>query len=502
MPPRACDSTGLGAVESSEPSGSKDALGGGFRASALWLAASVATGLACGGGAIALSALADAACAAHGLAWWTVLALPACGLATVGLYRLTDTSFSLGTVDVLACNRTGKDVPLRLAPCIMLGTALTLLGGGSVGKEAAALQLGGAVATGVASRFPSLREGKATLVMAGLAAAFSARLFAPAAGVLFVAEAARMRRDQVLSWRMLSVPVAALVAWGLARVFDVGCLWDTGFGSAMLFEPIPEAALVGVLAALTGMVFVAVLKLVRTVCFTFVRSAFARVLAGSVLVSGLLLVGGDAFCGTGAVQITAALAGQAVPYEALAWKFALTVLCLGFGLKGGEIMPVLCMGACLGCSLANMAGADVALLSAVGTVALFATCTGCPLAALALGVEAFGAAPLPCFAVAVLLACAFTRRFSLYDSGTWMLDVAWADAKRHLREDGELVFGRQADGCERSGCGRRHGRFRGAVFCVRRFFGDDSKRDDSAGGVSVKRSPAKGDTTRSRKELE
>lgn len=390
-----------------------------------WLVLSVACGVVCGGGAIALSALADAACALHTKAPWLVFLLPVCGCATLALYRVTKTPFDLSTVDVLFCNRTKKEIPARLAPCIMAGTALSLLGGGSVGKEAAALQLGGALCAGASAHFSRLSAYKDTLVMAGIAAAFSALLFAPVTAVLFVAEVMRLKRKQVFSWRMLSVVIASFVAWGLSSVFDIGCLWDV-LKDAPLNAPVfpaytAEAVLLGLMAALVGVSFVLVLKLTRTVCFTFIQNSAVRVIIGSVVVLCLLLVGAADYSGTGAVQITAALTGQALPYEALAWKAALTVLCLGFGLKGGEIMPLLCMGACLGCSLGVMTGVDTAFLSAVGMVSLFATCTACPFAALALSVEAFGVSVLPCCVVAVFFACVFTRTFSLYNSGTWII---------------------------------------------------------------------------------
>jgi H+/Cl- antiporter ClcA len=392
-----------------------------------WLVLSVACGIVCGGGAIALSALADAAYSVYAKTPWLVFLLPVCACATLALYHVTKTPFDLSTVDVLFCNRTKKEIPARLAPCIMVGTALSLLGGGSVGKEAAALQLGGALCAGASVHFSRLNAYKDTLVMAGIAAAFSALLFAPVTAVLFVIEVMRLKRKQVFSWRMLCVAIASFVAWGLSCAFDIGCLWDVlkdcPLAAHIFPEYTAEAVLLGLLAALVGVSFVIVLKLTRTLCFTFIRNNAVRVIVGSVVVMCLLFAGGGGYSGTGAIQITAAITGQTLPYEAFAWKAAITVLCLGFGLKGGEIMPLLCIGACLGCSLGVMTGVDTAFLSAVGMVSLFATCTACPFAALALSVEAFGVCVLPCCVIAVFCSCVFTRKFSLYNSETWIIPL-------------------------------------------------------------------------------
>ena len=451
----------------------------------LWILASAVCGLLCGGGAIVLSELADMACAEHEQAWWLTFCLPVCAFLSVGVYRIGAIPFSLGTVDVLTWNRTKKDIPLGLAPCIMVGTALTLLGGGSVGKEAAALQLGGALASGLGSRIAWLRDKKPYLLMAGLAAAFSALLFAPVAAIFFVFEASRTSRlsssecrsrkdctsgsnrtsgtdctssldctsrldcksrtsilsrislairticSQIFSLPTLGVCIASFVAWGLASVFKVGRLWGTAVSVPLFPNLAAESVVVGILSALVGIAFVLLLKLLRTFTFSVIRSDSVRVLIGSVIVVALLCLGGSMCSGTGAVQIGEAVYGGGTSPEAFVWKFVLTILCLGFGLRGGEIMPVLCIGACLGCSMAFMTGTDTSVMSALGMIALFATCTACPLAALALSVEAFGVGILPSCVVAVFCACVFTRKFSLYDSGTWIIELGTKERSDH-----------------------------------------------------------------------
>lgn len=415
---------------------------GRIRTFALWAAASAGIGLACGAGAVLLSALVEAAFAANQAAGWLACALPVCGVATVALYRAGKVPFDFGTVDVVARMRQRGAIPFALAPLIMAGTALTTLGGGSVGKEAAALQLGGAVASRIARTRREFDDAHGVLIAAGMAAAFSALMFAPLAATCFVLELSRFSRPRLLRWRTLCIPAAALVAFALANAFGVGRLWAGSAALPAFPNLLFESAVVGAMAALAGMAFCALLKLAHTASVTFVKSPWARMLVGGAAVAVLVQATGGAYGGTGAAQIAQATAGEALPYSAFAWKFLVTVACLGFGFKGGEIMPVLSLGACLGCAFAQMMGADTAFLSCVGMVALFGACSGCPVAAVVLGAEAFGWAGLAWYAVAVLLACAFTRRFSLYDTHTWTLDVAWASTVEHLKDDVDLVRGR------------------------------------------------------------
>ena len=132
------------------------------------------------------------------------------------------------------------------------------------------------------------------------------------------------------------------------------------------------------------------------------------------------------YCGTGLSQIEAALAGEALPWWAFIVKAALTLLTLAGGFKGGEIMPVLAIGACLGAtifsvalaffpaSVLDAAGALRSLGAIAGMAAFFAACTNCPLSALVFAGELFGFASLPATVVAIVPAYLIARRVSLY----------------------------------------------------------------------------------------
>lgn len=61
--------------------------------------------------------------------------LPVAGLCSYGAYRAVGLDFSWSTARVMEAVRDGRSVPPLLAPAIIVGTALTVLCGGSVGKE-------------------------------------------------------------------------------------------------------------------------------------------------------------------------------------------------------------------------------------------------------------------------------------------------------------------------------------------------------------------------------
>ena len=98
-------------------------------------------------------------------------------------------------------------------------------------------------------------------------------------------------------------------------------------------------------------------------------------------------------------------------------KAALTVLVLGFGFKGGEIMPMFTIGALLGCTLGHVAGAPAGFSAAIGMAALFAAASRCPFAAVLMGAEIFGWAALPFLLIAVAAAYAGSYDVGVFGRG-------------------------------------------------------------------------------------
>ena len=64
-----------------------------------------------------------------------------------------------------------------------------------------------------------------------------------------------------------------------------------------------------------------------------------------------------------------------------------TVVTLGCGFKGGEVMPLFFIGAGLGSAIGHALGAPVDLFAAIGLVAVFAGASNTPLASTIIGIE-------------------------------------------------------------------------------------------------------------------
>lgn len=371
---------------------------------------------------VALSLAVDGAASLQRRFPWLLFALPAFGLASLGLYRLFRLKADLATEDVVDGIRANRRTPALLAPGILAGTCLTVLGGGSVGKEAAALQMGASLGSTVGRLF-RLRPIRGSdddplagyAAACGMAAAFSALFFTPLGSTMFVLELVRFRKSVVR--HVPTMLLAALAAFALASAVGIGDVIPKAAVPAPSWGLAAQCLIVGLAAGAAGAVFAAAVRaLKRALSRRFPRQA-GPVLTGGLLFAGLvLLFGWQGYEGTGMDLLAAAMHGQAAP-EGFAVKALLTVVALGFGFKGGEIMPMFTIGALLGAAVALFTGADVGFSAALGLAAFFGAASRCPLAAFLMSAEIFGVAAAPYLAVAVAVAYAGSRDVGMYGHG-------------------------------------------------------------------------------------
>ena len=319
---------------------------------------------------------------------WIIWLLPVGGVAIIGLYHLFHVYNPRGTNLVLEAIHAKEEVPLYMAPLIIVSTLITHLVGGSAGREGAALQMGGSLAelvrkgTGLGGEFQDLA------IMCGMSAGFSAVFGSPITATLFALEISCV--GILPLGALFPCVVSALTAGTVARGLGVHGMYF------YLTASTPDALFYGrvvVLALACGL-------LSTLVCYTFsgVRAGlerlfpnpYLRVVAGSAVVMLLTaLLGTKAYLGSGAAMIQQALEqGSAQPWD-FWWKLLLTAITLGAGLKGGEIFPSFAIGACFGCVVGPLLGLPAPYAAGIGMVALFCGVTNCPLAALALGWEVF-----------------------------------------------------------------------------------------------------------------
>ena len=119
---------------------------------------------------------------------WLLYVLPVAGIMIVWSYRVSGLENDSGTNQIIASVRSGTRPPVKLAVLIFIGSALTHLTGGSAGREGAALQIGGSLASGVGRLFKMSERSMNIMVLCGMSGLFSALFGTPLTAAVFSME--------------------------------------------------------------------------------------------------------------------------------------------------------------------------------------------------------------------------------------------------------------------------------------------------------------------------
>ncbi len=346
---------------------------------------------------------------------WVLYLLPLLGLIIVGLYRVTGVE-GKDTNAVIESVHFGKNVPVLLVPVIFLSTVLTHLGGGSAGREGAALQIGGGIGfeTGRLLRLGEKDLPLATLC--GMSAVFSALFGTPLTATVFAMEVISVGVFYYAG--LIPCLTASLVGYLVSLLMGVP---PTRFTVA---APLPEACtmlpvlVLAIGCALVSILFCRGLRETGRMAARLLPNPYWRAAIGGALIIGLtLLAGSTDYNGAGMELVERAVSGEA---NAWAWllKLLFTAVTIGFGFKGGEVVPSFFVGACFGCVLGGLLGLPAGFGAAIGLVAVFCGVVNCPFASIFLSIELFGAGGLLYFAVACAVSYLLSGYCGLYSSQT------------------------------------------------------------------------------------
>ncbi len=400
-----------------------------------WAAAAGLLGGACGALGAGFHGAIDWATGfrqAHpGIIWF----LPAAGLCTLLLYKLCRVSFGAGTNLIIQSVTTNVHVPFLLAPLVAVGTVLSHLFGASVGREGAALQLGGSVGHNFGELLRFDGEDVRVLSMCGMAAVFSAMFGTPLAAAVFVLEVIQVGTIHYNAF--LPCVIASYASFLVSRLFGAQPMRYSLAGGIPAFSA-GSAGRVVVLAALCGVVSIVLCVSLRASAQFMVKllkNPFLRIGAGGLVLAILAAVFHlYDYAGASAQLIDQAIAGEAAS-GAFLIKIALTALCVGAGFRGGEIVPTLVIGATFGCVVGPLLGLDPGFAAAVGMMSLFCSVVNCPFATLFLAAEMFSTGDLGLFALGAAASFVLSGYFGLYSSQEFLYSkITRGEKEEHYHE--------------------------------------------------------------------
>ena len=352
-------------------------------------------------------------CVAFGAAHFPLYVwfLPAVGVLTAAMLR----RFGRGGIGMAAAFRAsrgeGKGFPLRNAAFQFAGAWSAHLFCASVGREGAGIQIGAAVGESIGARVPLCGADK-ILLIAGMAAGFSALFGTPVCALFFALEVTVVG----------ALRLRALVAAGFASFAAYLVALSCGFlhaaeGIELVVQPgvslFARVAVLGGACGLTGLLF-CFLRRCFSSLFGACKNAYLRAAAAGLLLAGLLYLTDGRYSGLGTNLIGFAMEGAASPAD-FVLKMAFTAAFLSAGFLGGEVTTFFAAGACLGCCLGGFLGIPAELAACIGYAAVFGAATNTLIAPVFLCVELFGGGILPYAAVCCVAAYLCNFGHSVYD---------------------------------------------------------------------------------------
>lgn len=321
---------------------------------------------------------------------WVLYLLPLAGVLIVWVYARYGQAVQAGNKLILKEYKSPSEVlPLRMTPLIMGTTLCTHLFGGSAGREGTAIQYGASISDQFSRFFNFDPQARRILLNCGMAAGFSSLFGTPWAGLIFALELVGWNR---YTWKA-AIPTL-LCSFLAGYVCNLYGNQHSHYPQLSLFPTlslasIAWASLAALLFGLTARLFVQSHKLVGDFFKLLKQPLLRPVVAGLLIIAWVSFSHSTRHIGLGLPTILAAFDSSLPAYDFLI-KILLTVITLSAGFKGGEVTPLFFIGATLGNALCLFIPLPMALLVAMGFVAVFSGCTKTPIACTIMGMELFG----------------------------------------------------------------------------------------------------------------
>ena len=332
------------------------------------------------------------------------------------VYYISPDSDGHGTEKVIqAVHKRSGLVRVRVIPIKLITTFLTLIFGGSVGKEGPCAQIGAGLSSLFSNVFRFNPQDRKKLVICGISSGFAAVFGTPIAGAVFGVEVLFV--GGILYEVLMPSFIAGMVSYQVASFLGIHYSFDflpftTDF-NPLFFVKVVAA---GVFFGIVSLFFVELLKFSEHMTGKIKLWPPLKGLIGGVLLIGIAQFISPDYLGLGHDLIERSLTGGEVIWAAFIIKAIATSITLSFGGSGGVLTPIFVIGACSGVFFSEFFGLDPVTFAAIGLVSVLAGAANTPISACILAVELFGPELASFAAVSCVVSFLMTGHRSVFPS--------------------------------------------------------------------------------------
>ncbi|MEZ5478791.1 MAG: chloride channel protein [Thiolinea sp.] len=387
------------------------------------------------------------------LPWYLQLLLPIAGglLLAILFQSVTQAYRQVGVLHVIERMQYHQGrMPWPNMVMQFIGAALAILSGHSVGREGPSVHMGGYSGSWLAQSLRLPNNSTRTLVACGTAAAIGASFYTPLAGIIFAME---VILQQYTVQGFIPVILAAVSGTYLSlTLMEDEIFFDFNLSSSNIGYDWPLVMLLGISIGVLSTLFnVILIHLTRHTAKTpiWARFTLAGLLMGCIAwwVPQTMGIGYDTLD-----KVLNAQLGLEMMAVILLAKFLATLACLGLGIPGGVIGPLMFIGSLAGGVLVTLSlhldiGAlipsEPTLYPLLGMGAMFAASLQAPLAGLTAVMELSGNADIILPAMLAIVSASLTNKVIFHHDSLFLsllrargLDHATSPVMQRLRSIG------------------------------------------------------------------
>ena len=348
-----------------------------------------------------------------------IFILPLSGMIMTFLYSKYGGNSQKGNNIIIEnINGSKEEIKFIMAPLVFLGTVLTHLFGGSVGREGTGVQIGGTIGNSLSKALKTSEEEKKILLISGVAAGFSSVFGTPLTGTIFAIEVSKVGSLSYNS--MIPAITSAIVGNSVVKLLGVKHThYKIPPVESINLINTAKVIILAICFGLASRLFVYMTQWFKEKLIKYCKNQYLKIfVGGSLMVIATLIIGNNLYNNLSLGLLSDAFDGN-VPYLAFIIKLMLTTLCLGAGYQGGEVTPLFVIGATLGATLSHILGLPFAFSAALGLVGVFSGATNAPIACFMMYLELFGANNIIFAMLVCMIAVFISGHKGIYTSQLW-----------------------------------------------------------------------------------
>lgn len=322
-----------------------------------------------------------------------------------------------GTEKVIeAVHKKSGEIDIKVIPVKLMATLVTLIAGGSAGKEGPCAQIGAGIASSFANMFKLSGMDKKRFVVCGVSAGFAGVFGTPIAGAIFAAEVLYVGRFSYLAFlpSLISSYVSLMINKAILGGYPE---YIINFNNENSIKGFLGMVLFGLVIGLVAMIFIRVLHIIEEFIKNIkIYKPLKGIIGGLILVLVVILTGTKDYIGLGTGVIDHSLAGTQVRPISFIAKMFTTSVTLGSGGSGGILTPIFYIGSTFGNLWGTLINNNIALFSAIGMVAFLAATANTPIAAIIMAMELFGVEVASLASIACVVSYLTVGHRSVYPS--------------------------------------------------------------------------------------